>query len=100
MPLIEGKSQKVIGENIKKEENAGKPHKQAVAIALENARKSNEQEADIKEAVRQNLATFLENTAKYSEQNIDSVLQQIKKDHQEIMEKHQTFAEFLHKWEK
>ena len=38
MPLIKSKSKKAIGENIKKEEKAGKPKKQAVAIALNEAR--------------------------------------------------------------
>ena len=37
MPLKKGKSRKVIAENIKKEEAAGKPHEQAVAIALHQA---------------------------------------------------------------
>lgn len=40
MPLNKGKSRKAIAENIKKEEAAGKSHKQAVAIALDQARKS------------------------------------------------------------
>lgn len=40
MPLIKSKSKKVIGENIKREEEAGKPQKQAVAIALNVARKA------------------------------------------------------------
>jgi len=40
MPLIKSKSKKAIGENIKREEEAGKPQKQAVAIALSVARKS------------------------------------------------------------
>jgi len=41
MPLLKGKSQKVIGQNIATEEKlGGKPHKQAIAIALNEARKS------------------------------------------------------------
>jgi hypothetical protein len=40
MPLIKSKSKKAIGENIKREEEAGKPPKQAIAIALNVARKA------------------------------------------------------------
>lgn len=40
MPLIKSGSKKAIGENIKREENAGKEKKQAVAIALSVARKA------------------------------------------------------------
>lgn len=40
MPLIKSKSKKAIGENIKREESAGKPKNQAVAIALDVARKA------------------------------------------------------------
>ncbi len=40
MPLIKSASKKAIGENIKKEEKAGKKKSQAVAIALNVARES------------------------------------------------------------
>lgn len=40
MPLIKSGSKKAIGENVKREEAAGKPRKQAVAIALSVARKA------------------------------------------------------------
>lgn len=40
MPLNKGKSKAAIGQNIRTEINAGKPQKQAVAIALNTARKA------------------------------------------------------------
>jgi hypothetical protein len=40
MPLKKGHSKKTITENIRREMHAGKPQKQAVAIAMNVARKS------------------------------------------------------------
>jgi hypothetical protein len=40
MPLMPGKSRATIGTNIKTEEKAGRPRGQAIAIALNRARKS------------------------------------------------------------
>ncbi len=40
MPLKKGYSRKAVSSNIKTEMNAGKPRKQAVAIALSTARKA------------------------------------------------------------
>ncbi len=40
MPLKKGKSNKVIGGNIKELEASGKPRKQSIAIALSEAGKS------------------------------------------------------------
>lgn len=41
MPLKPGKGKKVVSSNIKTEMKAGRPQKQAVAIALSKAGKSN-----------------------------------------------------------
>ena len=40
MPLMKSASKKAVGENIKREEAAGKPKKQAVAIALSTQREA------------------------------------------------------------
>ena len=40
MPVVKGKSKAAISSNIKQEMKAGKPQAQAVAIALNTARKS------------------------------------------------------------
>lgn len=40
MPMKKGKSKKVISENIRMEMHAGKPQKQAVAMAMDKACKS------------------------------------------------------------
>ena len=40
MPLIKSKSKKAVSENIRREMDAGKPQKQAVAIALDVQRRA------------------------------------------------------------
>jgi hypothetical protein len=40
MPLVRGSSKKAIGANIRAEMHAGKPQKQAIAIAMSKAGKS------------------------------------------------------------
>ncbi len=46
MPLKEGHSQESISKNIKTEQKAGRPHDQAVAIALNTARESLKKHTD------------------------------------------------------
>ena len=38
MPLVKSSSKKAVGENIKREVSAGRPQKQAIAIALSTQR--------------------------------------------------------------
>jgi len=52
MPLEPGSSNETVGENIKTEKAAGKPQKQAEAIALSQAGKSNKDEGVINAASR------------------------------------------------
>lgn len=40
MPLVKSKSKKAVSENIRREMEAGKPQKQAVAIALDVQRRA------------------------------------------------------------
>jgi hypothetical protein len=40
MPLVKGSSKKAIAENIRREMHAGKPQKQAIAIAYRKAGKA------------------------------------------------------------
>lgn len=46
MPLIKSKSRKAVGENIKREESAGRPRKQAIAIALNVQREAGKKKRD------------------------------------------------------
>ena len=40
MPLVKSKSKKAVGTNIKREMQAGRPQKQAIAIALDVQRRA------------------------------------------------------------
>lgn len=50
MPLIKGYSRKVISENVSREVKRGTPRKQAIAIALETARRTARKKGKTSEA--------------------------------------------------
>jgi hypothetical protein len=47
MPLVKGSSREAISSNIKREVEAGKPQRQAVAIAMKTAGKSKDDDCEI-----------------------------------------------------
>ncbi len=52
MPLLPGASRTVVSENIAELSRSGRPQKQAVAIALSNARKFRKSKKKVKKAVK------------------------------------------------
>lgn len=61
MPLWKSSKKEAVGENIKREEAAGKPKKQAVAIALETQRKAAKGER--KKSLEDAYAKYIEEKA-------------------------------------
>ena len=57
MPLMKSASPKVVGENIKAEEKAGKPYKQALAIALSVQDKAKKRKNTIESAYSKHMAS-------------------------------------------
>jgi hypothetical protein len=55
MPLVKSASPKAIGENIKTEQMAGKPHDQAVAIALSVQDKAKQRKSTIEAAYKKHM---------------------------------------------
>jgi hypothetical protein len=56
MPLIKGKSKEAFSSNVSAEMHAGKPQKQALAIAFSQKRKAGGKDAPAKEAAKRKVA--------------------------------------------
>lgn len=69
MPLQEGSSREVVGENIKTEMQHGKPQKQAVAIAMNKAGLSNQDDVKVNDEASTQLESMLPATVTQSEIN-------------------------------
>jgi hypothetical protein len=57
MPLVKSASKKAVGENISTEVKAGKPHNQAVAIALSVQDKAKKRKNTIESAYKKHMAS-------------------------------------------
>jgi hypothetical protein len=57
MPLVKSASPKAVGKNISTEEAAGKPHNQAVAIALSVQDKAKKRKNTIETAYKKHMAS-------------------------------------------
>lgn len=65
MPLVKSKSKKAVGENIKREMAAGKPQKQAVAIALDVQRRAGKSHHLTKRAAKKARLNAKSNVSEY-----------------------------------
>jgi hypothetical protein len=59
VPLKEGSSQETISENISREIHAGKPHDQAIAIAMSKAGKSKDDAMSALDALNTKMDAFV-----------------------------------------